>query len=227
MICAIMQPSYLPWAGYFNLIDQADVFVFLDDAQLQKNSWHNRNRILMNHAPHWITVPVSRTSLSQTILESMIDVQQNWKQKQVKLLRQTYSKHPFFEEILEFCAIFEENNAKNLAELNIHLARWIMAKLDIKTRILLSSELDISGKRTDRVISILEKLEADVYLSPKGAAEYLDADDFLNKTSIRLCLQSFEPKPYNHHRHSEFVSHLSIIDVVANIGWGSSKTYIT
>ena len=74
-----MQPTYLPWAGYFNLIAQVDVFVFLDDAQFQKNSWHNRNRILLNHGTHWITVPVNRKALSQTINKSSVDEKQNWK----------------------------------------------------------------------------------------------------------------------------------------------------
>jgi len=227
MICAIMQPSYLPWAGYFNLIAQADVFVFLDDAQLQKNSWHNRNRILVNHLPHWITVPVNRIALSQTINKSSIDVKQNWKQKHVKLLRQTYSKHHFSDDILSVCDIIENYDFKSLADLNVYLIEWVMMKLDIKTEFFLSSDLNISGKRTDRIINILEKLKADVYLSPQGAAEYLDLDDFPNQTSINLTFQSFEPKPYDHHRHDKFESHLSIVDVVANIGWENTKKYIT
>ena len=222
-----MQPSYLPWAGYFNLIAQSDVFVFLDDAQFQKNSWHNRNRIFVNHLPHWITVPVNRKASSQKINETPIEIARNWKQKHVKLLRQTYSKHPFSNEILPVCDIFENYDFKSLAELNVHLIEWIMVKLDIKTQFFLSSDLNISGKRTERVINILEKLKADVYLSPQGAAEYLDLDDFPSKTTVKLTFQSFEPKPYNQHKHEKFESHLSIVDVVANIGWENTKKYIT
>jgi hypothetical protein len=86
MICAIMQPTYLPWAGYFNLISQSDVFVFLDDAQFQKNSWHNRNRILVNHLPHWITLPVRHAALCQTIRQTELDDSKNWRRKHIKLL---------------------------------------------------------------------------------------------------------------------------------------------
>jgi len=225
--CAMMQPSYLPWAGYFNLIAEADIFVFLDDAQLQKNSWHNRNRILVNRLPHWITVPVNRIVLSQTINKSSIDVKKNWKQKHVKLLRQTYSKHPFSDDILPVCDIVENHDFNSLADLNVYLIEWIVKKLGIKTKFILSSDLNISGKRTERIINILEKLKADVYLSPQGAAEYLQLDDFPNKTSINLTFQSFEPKPYDQHRHDKFESHLSIVDVVANIGWENTKRYIT
>ena len=147
--CAMMQPSYLPWAGYFNLIAEADFFVFLDDGQLQKKSWNNRNRILVNRLPHWITVPVNRIVLSQTINKSSIDVKKNWKQKHVKLLRQTYSNHPFSDDILPVCDIVENHDFNSLADLNVYLIEWIVKKLGIKTKFILSSDLNISGKRTD------------------------------------------------------------------------------
>ena len=174
-----------------------DAFVFLDDAQFQKNSWHNRNRILVNHLPHWITVPIKRESLSQTINNSSFDNKQNWQQKHVKLLRQTYSKHPFFEDVLPLFEFIENCDSKNLADLNIRLIKLVMMKLDIKTDCFLSSELDVSGKRTERIIKILEKLNADIYLSPIGSAEYLELDDFYSKSSTKLTFQSFEPKLYN------------------------------
>jgi hypothetical protein len=225
--CAIMQPTYLPWAGYFNLIAQVDVFVFLDDAQFQKNSWHNRNRILVNHLPHWITAPINRKSLSQTINKSLFDDKQNWKQKHVKLLRQTYSKHPYSYDIMPVCDIIENNHFQSLADLNILLIKWMMMRLDINTKCFLSSELNISEKRTERIIKILEKLNADIYLSPKGAAEYLDLDDFSNQTSTKLTFQSFEHNLYDQYQQDKFESHLSIVDVVANIGWENTKKYIT
>jgi len=225
--CAIMQPSYLPWAGYFNLIAQVDAFVFLDDAQFQKNSWHNRNRILVNQLPHWITAPIKRESLSQTINKSSFDNKQNWQQKHVKLLKQTYSKHPFSEDVFPLFEFIENCDSKNLADLNIRLIKWVMMKLDIKTDCFLSSELDVSGKRTERIIKILEKLNADIYLSPEGSAEYLELDDFSSKSSTKLTFQSFEPKLYSQHLQDKFESHLSIIDVVANIGWKKTKKYIT
>lgn len=225
--CAIMQPTYMPWAGYFNLIGQVDVFVFLDDAQFQKNSWHNRNRILVNHRPYWITAPINRKALSQTINKSLFDDKQNWRQKHVKLLRHTYSKHPFMNDILPVCDIIENYDFKSLADLNVSLIKWAMMKLDIKTECFLSSELNVSGKRTERIIKILDKLNADVYLSPQGAAEYLDLDNFSKQTSTKLTFQSFEHKIYEQHRQDKFESHLSIVDVVANIGWENTKKYIT
>ena len=142
-------------------------------------------------------------------------------------MRQTYSKHPFSDEILPVCDIIENYDFQNLADLNICLIKWVMMKLNIKTKCFLSSELNILGKRTDRIIKILQKLNADIYLSPQGSAEYLDLDGFSDKTSMKLTFQSFEPKIYKQFRQDKFESHLSIIDVVANLGWKNTKKYIT
>jgi hypothetical protein len=226
MICAIMQPTYLPWAGYFNLISQADVFVFLDDAQFQKNSWHNRNRVLVNRAPHWISVPVKHNFLGQKINETEIVKTQPWRKKHSKLLQQTYCKHPFSDDILGITNIIEQEDFKNLAELNIRLLLWFIEKLNIKTKTYLSSQIDIDGKRTERIIRILDHLLADTYLSPKGSTEYLEEDGFSDLTETNIVFQNYNSAPYMQCGSNDFESHLSIVDVVANIGWKSTKQYI-
>lgn len=226
MICAVMQPTYLPWSGYFNIIATADIFVLLDDAQFQKNSWHNRNRLLVNHSPHWITVPVRHKTLSQSIRETEIDSTQKWWLKHSKLLRNVYSRHPFADDILDICTPIEQNDADNLAELNIKLIYWMLNKLKIQTKVILSSTMSIEGRRTTRLVDLLQYLKADCYLSPKGALNYLEEDGFSDLTSIELVYQEFTPSPYTQYRHQPFESHLSIVDVVANIGVESTRNYI-
>ena len=142
-------------------------------------------------------------------------------------MRQTYSKHSFSKDILQVCDVIENCDFQSLADLNVHLIKWFMMKLDIKTECVLSSQLNILGKRTERIIKILEKLNADVYLSPQGAAEYLNTDSFSNQTSINLSFQFFEPEPYDQYLENKFESHLAIVDVVANIGWQNAKKYVT
>jgi len=225
-VCAIMQPTYLPWAGYFNLIASADIFCFLDDAQLQKNSWHSRNQLLVNHTPHWISVPVLRNSLSQHINDTLIDATQPWQKKHVKLLQQTYGKHPFSDDVLSICAMIESANPANLAELNISIIRGLLEKLNIQTEILLTSSLGVTGKRTARLLELLKHLQVDCYLSPKGAKDYLEQDAFTDHTDIKLCYQDFNPVPYAQYQHQPFIGNLSIVDVVANIGWKASRQYI-
>lgn len=222
-----MQPTYLPWSGYFNLIARSDKFVFLDDVQYQKNSWHNRNQLLVNKSPHWVTVPIKHKSLSQTIKDSEIDQIQHWRRKHSFLIKNVYSKHPFFNDISDICSFLEEDNSKFLADLNIKLIRWFLDKLTIQTEIFLSSDIPSDGKRSSRLISILKHLMADTYLSPVGAMNYLQEDNFVGTSDINLLLQNFSPQPYQQYRHLLFESHLSIIDVVANLGWQGTRVYIS
>ena len=226
MKCAIMQPTFLPWAGYFNIIAEVDTFVFLDDAQLQKNSWHNRNQILLNHKKHWISVPVKRSNLGQTIAETKIDINQRWCSKLVKLLQQVYCKHPFAKDIMELCEILQQDDSVYLAELNIRLIKWFVLKMELPTKMILSSDLCAEGSRTERLVNLLQELRAECYLSPQGAKEYLKADDFTQKTSAVLEFQGFEPLIYNQHKSNDFESHLSIVDVLANLGWSATREYI-
>jgi hypothetical protein len=226
MKCAIMQPTYLPWAGYFNLISQVDTFVFLDDAQYQKNSWHNRNRILLNKSVHWITVPVKKSSLNQTILTSSIDNTQSWRKKHIKKLQQTYAKSPFSGNVMEICQKLESAKVNNLAELNIEMICWVMSKLDIDTKIMLASGMEITMRRTNTIIEILKILKADTYISPLGSTDYLKEDDFIKKTTVELFFHDYASEPYHQYKADIFTSHLSIVDVVANLGWCGAKQYV-
>lgn len=221
-----MQPTYFPWAGYFNLIAQVDVFVFLDDAQYEKSSWQNRNRILLNGHPHWLTVPAHRDHLGQSIVETGIDDKRNWRDKQFKLLQQAYSRHPYVREMLAAAGMILDRNMDNLAELNIRIATYLMQEFGIATRILRSSTLDLPGKRTDRLIKLCEHLGCTEYISPTGSTEYLAEDRFAEKTSIRLSFNSYVPEAYPQVGGEGFVSHLSILDVVANIGKSAASEYV-
>jgi len=221
-----MQPTYLPWSGYFNLINSSDIFVFLDDAQYQKNSWHNRNRILLGQATHWITTPVRKEVHTQSIQNTIVDDAQNWREKQVRLISQNYARHPFVSDLVELYAIIRDDKLTSLADLNIAVILWASAKLEITTEMHRSSELGIEGQRTDRIISILKFFNADEYLSPVGAGEYLAQDAFTEHSSCKLTFQNFNPPQYTQLKSDTFVSHLSFIDVLANIGWKGLKEYI-
>ncbi len=226
MIAAIMQPTYLPWAGYFNLIANSDVFVFLDDAQFQKSSWHNRNRVIVSGQPHWLTVPVRHQKLSQKINETSIDYTRPWKKKQIRLLQQAYTRYPYAGDLFELLDVLEANESAFLSDLNIATICWLSSKLELETKVLRSSELGISGERTDRLVDILNYLGAGEYLSPIGASEYLEDDGFLDLTDISLTFQNYTPEVYTQHGAKQFFSHLSIVDVIANLGWHATREYI-
>ncbi|VEF25288.1 WbqC-like protein family [Shewanella baltica] len=227
MKCAIMQPTFLPWSGYFHLMSEVDIFVYLDDAQFQKSSWHNRNRISLNNASHWLTVPVLHQHLEQTLLETRLKNTIPWREKMTRLLEQTYAKHPFSHELTDFIELISNANFTSLAELNIALIEMMAQKLSINCQTIRSSELDIPGVRTQRLVSILHDIKATEYLSPQGAREYLTADSFIEKTDITLSFQQFEPQIYPKIKAEHFIEKLSMLDVVMNIGWCDSKAYIT
>ena len=221
-----MQPAYLPWAGYFNLISQVDVFVFLDDAQFERGTWQNRNRVLVAGEPHWLTVPVMRELLGARINAVRTDEKLQWRRKHLELLRQNYGKSAFGAEMLQISDIVGDQSLTVLAELNIRLISYCCERLGIATRCVRTSEMDIPGKRTERLIKICEHFGCDEYLSPPGAAEYLAADRFVEMTCTRLQFNEYIPEPYPQKGKEKFVSHLSIVDVVASLGWYQAGLYV-
>lgn len=140
-----MQPTYLPWSGYFNLILKSDHFIFLDDAQYRKNYWHNRNRIILNAEPHWITAPVRKVSLSQSINDTLFDDKQNWRSKHIRLISQNYAKHPFAADLSELFSIIEDKSLVSLGDLSIAIILWACEKLNLNAQIHRASQLGIKG----------------------------------------------------------------------------------
>ena len=229
MKCAIMQPTYLPWSGYFSLIDKTDIFIFLDDAQFSKGSWHNRNRILNNGQEKWITVPIKKHKLSTNLNQILLIDKKKWKESHINLIYQSYHKHPFYKDIEEIIKFIEEIEIKNLAQLNMNLITFISTKLLLKNRFLNSSDSDSKKQRTEKLIELLEQHKVSEYFSPRGSKAYLTEDNFINKTNITLNYNDYETKKYeqNFNKNNIYVDKLSIIDVLANLGWLETKKYIT
>lgn len=226
MKCAIMQPTFLPWAGYFNLMASVDVFVFLDDAQYQKSSWHNRNRVPVNDVPQWLTVPIQHQALSQSILDTVVNPQPVWRQKMLRQLTQLYARHPYRSELECFTALIADTAFTSLAELNIALITMVAGKLRLSCNMCRSSTMNSTGVRTERVLAILKEVGATAYLSPQGARDYLTEDGFCLQNEFTLSYQEFTAKAYPQMKSSQFIEKLSIVDVVMNIGWDATAQYV-
>jgi len=226
MKCAIMQPTYLPWAGYFNLITKVDIFVFLDDAQFQKGSWHNRNQINNNGSRQLITVPVKHERLAQKINETLFS-SDIWRSKHIKTIQQNYARHDHLIDIADLKDTLMSDQSNNLADLNINLIKSIANLLSIETIFLRSSEIGIGGIRSNRLIEILTHIGATEYFSPVGAKQYLIEDSFEDLSEVRLTFQDFQPRPYPQKNTSIFLSHLSILDLIANVGKKEALSYIS
>lgn len=226
MKCVIMQPTYLPWSGYFNLIAQADVFVFLEDVQYERTSWQNRNRILVAGQPHWITVPAIRETLSQKLNTIQLDDKQPWRKKHTRLLQQTYAKHLYGRELDELVSIINDMTITNLGTLNITLIYKLCEKLNIRTRFVRSSEIDVTGLRSERLLRICQQYGCDEYLSPVSSAAYLTQDKVFDQAPVKLTFHNYVPALYSQKGSRTFVSHLSIVDIVANMGWLDAEHYV-
>jgi len=221
-----MQPHYFPWPGYFNLIYKSNIFIFLDDAQYSKGSWHCRNYIIVNKKKYLLKVPTVKSPLKTNINNKLIDTKNNWKLKQIKTIEQSYFNHEYFSDLHELLNFFKNFKTNNLSELNIELVKFICKKLDINCEYVLSSKLNIKENRTIKIVKILEQINASEYISTIGAKEYLIKDNFEELTNIKLTFNDFIQKEYSQNNLEIFVNNLSIIDLIANIGWMKSGKYI-
>jgi len=224
--CAIMQPSFLPWAGYFNLITLSEHFVFLTDAEFSKGSWHNRNQVLIEGKKAWITCPIERAGMHSALDSIQLKPGNQWRKKMTRTLLHNYAKAPFLNEVKFILDTINESAHLSLAELNIHLIRQISEQLSIDTKFSESRQLNINLPRSKKLEALILDKDCIRYLSPVGAKEYLIEDGVLPNSSIKLAFQEYIPQPYTQYNSQEFVSHLSIFDVIANLGMHETSEYI-
>jgi hypothetical protein len=222
-----MQPTYYPWAGYLNLIAHCDLFVWLDDAQYERGSWQNRNRVLVGGKPHWLTVPVERDHLGAGIDRVRVDDKLPWRRKHRALVTQTYGRHPGADTLPTLLAPIDDPALTTLADLNIALVEALCDRFGIDTPRRRASALALPGVRTDRLVAFCAALGADEYLTTPGALDYLLADGFASRGAARLLVHRYTPAPYAQRGVvSGFESHLSIIDVLAHLGDAATAAYV-
>jgi hypothetical protein len=227
MRIAIMQPTYIPWAGYFNLISKAQTFVFLDDVQFAASSWQQRNRIIFNGQTHMLTVPVLvKGRPEQLIRETLTDETQKWRQKHLSVLRQAYSRHPHGKAATEVVEGVLKRPTQALAEINIGLIEEFCRCMEIPLRRIRSSELNLGGKKSAHVVEICRHFQADTYLSAAGSRDYIEEEGLLSAADLRVLYQNFAATPYPQLGAAEFVSHMSIVDIAANIGFAAARAYV-
>ena len=227
MRIAIMQPTYLPWAGYFNLISRADKFVFLDDVQFAAASWQQRNRIMFNGQAHMLTVPVLvKGRVDQLIREAQTDETQKWRAKHLSILRQAYARHPHGKVVLQLVERVLERPTRSLAEINVGLIEEFCRCLEIRLPFARSSDLNVGGKRSSRVLQVCRHFQADTYLSAAGSREYIEEEGLLSAADLSVLYQDFVGTPYPQLGAAEFISHLSIVDVVSNVGFAAARAYV-
>lgn len=216
MIVTAHQPQFLPWIGYFDKMDRADVFVLLDTVQFKKNEWQNRNRIKTAQGWQWLTVPV-RHDFGQSIHEVEIAADVAWQDKHLKSLQTNYRKAAFFEAYFDTLAEIYQRPWTRLAALNIAFIRALSQKLGLTTEIVVSSELPtFSDHPDDRLIELTRHFNADTYLAGAGGRAYMDVERY-DRAGINLVFQDFVHPTYAQ-LYGEFIPGMSVVDLLFNCG---------
>lgn len=214
---AILQPSYMPWLGYLDQLDAADIFVFYDDVQYDKGGWRNRNRIKTARGVTWLTVPVRLPDRDGGRLPAIDDVQvsgAHWHRKHLETFLQAYARAPAVDLVATRMATIFERGDRGIADLAIATVEMLADGLGITTPTVRSSALAAGGARTDRLVAICRELGATRYLSGAAARAYLEPRAFAD-AGIELLMQDYEHPTYRQ-LHGDFVPYLSALDLVAN-----------
>lgn len=221
---AIMQPTYLPWIGYFGMIDRVDTFVFLDSVQFARRSWQQRNRIKTSDGPLMLTVPVHKKGArDQIIAQVRIDEQAGFADKHVRAIEHALRKAPHFEaHAAELFSVLRSGHER-LADLNIALIAWVAETMGVRCRFVRSSQLDTEGAKAELLACICHTMEADVYLSAPGSRDYLEGSDAFERRGIAVRYHDYEHPSYPQ-LHGPFEPYMSVVDLLFNVGPQSLET---
>lgn len=216
---AVIQSSYIPWKGYFDLIASSDAWVVYDDAQYTRRDWRNRNRIKGPHGLVWLSVPVKvKGRYTQAIRETEI-ADPRWARKHLATIEHAYARTPHFERYREAMAraYADCGGYGLLSEVNAHLLAWLLGELAITTERHDSAEFDLRGDATDKLLRMCLDLGADRYLSGPAARSYLDTRRF-EEHGIRVEWMNYDGYPEYPQPHGAFEHAVSVIDLLMCTG---------
>lgn len=215
-IVSIHQPNYIPWLGYFYKIYQSDIFVFLDDVQYSNKGMHDFHYIKNPQGRFRLKIPV-KANFGDQIIDVRLNNDINWKENHLKQIEVNYKKAPYFGSIFsDLQSIYLENDL-SLSDFNSRLIKHISGKLEIETKFINSSELNIKTGKEEKVIDIVSALNGTVYYSGTGAADYQKEADFTSR-GIELRYSAFKPFKYPQF-WGEFESNVSVLDYLMHCGY--------
>lgn len=212
---SIMQPHFIPWLGYFYLILKSNNFVILDNVQFDKRSWQQRNLIFSNNKSEWLTIPVSsKGKYTQKINEVKIENKSNFQKKHLSKIFHNYKKHEFFDPV--YCMIEKIYNKKHeyLIDLSLDFINSISLYLNFKFKFILASSINIKGSKADLIYNIIKKFDDNIYISPEGSKSYIQKSTLFNNINVKY----LKYIPINYSKDIEFISNLSIIDLLFHKG---------
>lgn len=214
-VVAIVQSSYIPWKGYFDLIAASDSFVLFDDVQFTKRDWRNRNRIKTADGPAWLTIPVRTKGRFDQKIDEVEISDPAWAERHWRSIAFSYVRAPFFKDYADGLERLYEKSAglSRLSEVNRCFLNGLCAILGVEAHFVDARALSASGAKTDRLLDICQKTSARSYLSGPSARAYLDPNKF-QAADIDLHYISYDGYPVYKQLHGAFDPHVSVLDLI-------------
>ena len=224
MLGSIIQPNYIPWIGYFEIIKYVDKFIFLDDVQYTKRDWRNRNYVKFENNKKVLTIPVkTKNKYDQKINETIIFDKEEFIKTHLKIFESYYGKSKYFYEIYNFLKkTYHKPKTDILSENTINITKDIAKYLGIETQFKNSSSLKIQNTSSERILEICKRENISNYLTGKKALSYLNVKNF-QKNNINIYIISYRKQKKYKQIQKDFIEKLSIVDLLFNCGQSSSE----
>ena len=225
-----MQPYFIPYLGYWQMMAEVDVFVVYDDVQFVKQSWMTRNRMMVANEPSWISLPVKKTS-HQSIINTIslsTELLPNFWKKLRRTVLTNYAKAGELDELMRWIGVLESLSFKysNLSDFLYHQLVWVNDELELGTKLVRSSEMSVSHDlgRVDRLVAFGRHVNARLYVNAPGGADLYRKEQF---AVYGFELSFFQPRLNSFGRpRVRFVPGLSILDCVAHMSRAELRNQI-
>jgi hypothetical protein len=215
MILSVSQPTLYPWIGYFNMIKNSDVFVLLDNVKFKKQTWHMRNRLKsgskIDELEMWVHIPTNIDKTNTIIKDVLIDNSQDWRKKHLDIFQYNYGKTY---QNIEFLTELHQTEWDKIVDFNIEFISKCCQYLDIETKLVRASELNVKGKKSQLVLNICKELGADTLIANSGSESYLEKDkDIFVSENIAVSYHNYKHIEYKQ-RGKLFLKDLSVLDLL-------------
>lgn len=213
----ISQPMFLPWVGLFEQVRLSDIFIHYDDVQLpQGRSFMSRVQIKTSDGIAWLTAPIDRVKSGKLLNQVILSSQEDWRTKHLKTIRHNYAKRPHFATMFALMEEIYGYQTNYLAEFNINAIEKITAWLQITPQFMTSSAMAVNGASTERLVSLCQSVNCNIYVTGHGALNYLNHELF-EDVGISVRYMDYQKSPYPQ-GYGEFTPYVSILDAIANCG---------
>ena len=226
MKIAISQSNYLPWKGYFDLIQTVDEFIFFDEVQFTRRDWRNRNIIRNADNKKWLTIPIKSKGNYKEVISNIEVHKDNWKDSHLDLIKQCYSKSAHFDEMYSFFSeCYSDLNTDRLSEINKTIIIKICKLFNFNTLFMDSKDINKSNidiNASERLLEICLSRKATIYTSGSAAKNYLD-EKLFNKNGIEVEWFDYGNSKVYKQPFNDFYENLSIVDCLMNCGKDKEK----